>query len=92
MFIYVTFRILSFRTLPFIPHITPSQLSAFRIPRSAKYPFPYASAFEVSCSLLVLGATHCQLGESLATMDIGRNGGLCMPLLGPLLGRGWVTI
>jgi len=49
MFILATFRILSFRTLPFIPQkksasnfpqITPWQLSAFRNPHSAKYPFP----------------------------------------------------
>jgi len=49
MSISVTFRILSFRTLPFIPQkksasnfpqITRWELSAFRNPHSAKYPFP----------------------------------------------------
>jgi len=49
MFISAIFRILSFRTLPFIPQkksasifpqITHWQLSAFRNPHSAKYPFP----------------------------------------------------
>jgi len=47
MFISVTFRLLSFRTLPFIPQkkiriefSANYPFTTFRIPHSAKYPFP----------------------------------------------------
>jgi len=79
MFILATFRILSFRTLPFIPQkkirikfSANYPLTTFRNPHSAKYPFPSTSIYGRRCKTPQCAHLSCHFCTSSTSVNLIR--------------------